>query len=124
VTNILAAAALYFAVVFGVGFVLGPIRVLLLEPRVGSVGAVAIEAPFLLGAMVIASRIVPRALQVAPSTGSLLSVGIVALALQQIADLTVGVALRGIPPLEQVARLATPEGMVYAALLVLFATMP
>jgi hypothetical protein len=36
----------------GVGFLLGPIRVLWLEPRVGLVIAAACEAPFLLAAMV------------------------------------------------------------------------
>ena len=46
-----AAVALYFAIVFGVGFLLGPIRVFLLEPRLGATLAVLLEAPLLLIAM-------------------------------------------------------------------------
>jgi hypothetical protein len=34
--KITGAAILYFIIVFGVGFLLGPIRVFLLEPRVGA----------------------------------------------------------------------------------------
>jgi hypothetical protein len=57
--RIAAAAALYFTIVFGVGFLLGPIRVLWLEPLVGPTAAALCEAPFLLAAMVIASLRVP-----------------------------------------------------------------
>ena len=103
---------------------LGTIRVVLLEPRLGLLGAVLCEAPFLLAAIVIASRIAPRALTAVPSRGALLSIGFVALALQQVADFVVGLTLRGLAPSEQVGRLATAEGTVYAILLVLFAIMP
>jgi hypothetical protein len=44
--RIAAAGLLYFAIVFGTGFILGPIRVLWLEPRVGPLVATACEAPF------------------------------------------------------------------------------
>jgi hypothetical protein len=57
--RIAAAAMLYFAVVFGVGFLLGPIRVLWLEPKLGPTGASLCEAPFLLLTMVIAARRLP-----------------------------------------------------------------
>lgn len=46
--KILAAALLYFLIVFGVGFLVGPVRVLYVEPRVGSTAAVMLEAPILL----------------------------------------------------------------------------
>lgn len=122
--RILAAATLYFLIVFGVGFALGPIRVLLMEPRLGKLGAVLCEAPFLLAAMVFASGVAPRALTATPSRRSLLSIGFIALALQQLADFIVGMALRGVGPSEQVSRLATAEGAVFAILLVMFALMP
>jgi hypothetical protein len=123
-TRILAAAVLYFLMVFGAGFAFGPIRVLLLEPRLGLLGAVLCEAPFLLAAICIASRIAPSLLKTAPSRGALLSIGLDALAMQQIADIVVGATLRGLTPAEQIARLATPQGTVYAILLILFAIMP
>lgn len=122
--RIVAAAGLYFLIVFGVGFLLGPIRVLWLEPRIGTLAAVLCETPFLLAAMVIASRFALHLVRLEPRNSALLCVGVVALAMQQIADVTVGVALRGISLGEQLARFATAEGAIYAALLVLFAIMP
>ncbi len=119
-----ATAFLYFLAAFGAGFLLGPIRVLVLEPRLGAVAAVLIEAPLLLAVIVVAARVVPRLLGVPPRLGPLLSVGFGALALQQIADVTVGYALRGLGLKEQLARLATPEGAIYVALLLAFALMP
>ena len=122
--KIAAAAALYFLTVFGVGFLLGPIRVLLLEPRFGPVTAVLCEAPFLLTAIVTAARWTPLAVRLKPRLGSLLGVGFGALALLLVCDFAVGKFLRGLSVHEQVSRLATTEGMVYAALLVIFAAMP
>jgi hypothetical protein len=43
--RILTSACLYFVIVFGVGFLLGPIRVLWLDPWLGKTAAVAVEAP-------------------------------------------------------------------------------
>ena len=120
----LAASALYFSMVFAAGFLLGPIRVVLLEPRIGPLAAVLCEAPFLIAAIVFASRAAPRMLMSAPSRTALVSIGLAALALQQAADLAVGSLLRGLTLAEQIARLATVEGMVYVVLLALFAAMP
>ena len=118
------AAALYFLATFSVGFLLGPIRLLLLEPRIGAVAATLCEAPLLLIAMAVAARWTPRLAGLTISPGGMLAVGIGALALQQAADLLVGMLLRGLSAQQQFARLATPEGAVYAALLALFALMP
>lgn len=122
--RILRAAFVYFVIVFGVGFLLGPIRVLWLEPRVGAFYAVLCEAPFLLAAILLASRVAPHLARLKPGVGGLLAMGVAALAMQQIADIAVGVALRGIGFREQLARFATAEGVVYAALLAVFAIMP
>ena len=122
--TIAAAALLYFLAVFGVGFALGSIRVLILEPRFGVVTATLCEAPCLLLAMVVAAYLIPRFIKVPAGTGAMLAIGFGALALQQAADLVVGTALRGISAADQLARLASPEGAIYAVLLVLFALMP
>ncbi|MBR0970563.1 MULTISPECIES: hypothetical protein [Bradyrhizobium] len=122
--RIMAAAGLYFLIVFGAGFLLGPIRVFLLEPRIGSLGAVLCETPFLLAAILVAARMAPRAVRLEPRTRALLGVGATALAMQQIADVVVGVALRGIGLREQIARFVTAEDAIYASLLLLFAIMP
>ena len=106
------------------GFVLGPIRVLWLEPRLGHLLATACEAPFLLAAMVVAARWVPRAVRLEKTLAPLALMGLGALLLQQIADFAVGIGLRGISLSEQLAHFATPEGVIYAALLAAFAAMP
>jgi hypothetical protein len=122
--GILRAAFIYFVIVFGVGFLLGPIRVLWLEPRVGAFCAVLCEAPFLLAAILLASRAAPRLARLTPHAGALLAMGVAALAMQQSADIAVGLAFRGIGLKEQLARFATAEGALYATLLVAFAIMP
>jgi len=122
--RVAAAAALYFALVFGVGFVLGPIRVLWLEPWLGKTAAVFCETPFLLIAMIVAARWVPGKVGLRIGLGSLAAMGAGALVLQQIADFAVGTTLRGMTPIEQLANFETPAGVLYAAALLAFAAMP
>jgi len=122
--RIVVAAVLYFAIVFAVGLALGPIRVLWLEPRLGVTLAVLCETPFLLAAMIFAARWVPRKTGLGNDLAPLALMGIGALALQQAADLGVGIWLRGLAPGQQYAGLATPAGAVYLALLVVFAVLP
>ena len=122
--RIAAAAVLYFAVVFGVGFLLGPIRVLFLEPHLGPTSAALCEAPFLVAAMVFASRWVPRFVRLRRDGSSLALMGGGTLVLQQMADVAVGIGLRGIAPSEQLAHFFTAPALVYAGLLLAFAAMP
>jgi hypothetical protein len=122
--RILISACLYFVIVFGVGFLLGPIRVLWLELSIGKTAAVAIETPFLLAAMIFATRQVPKWTGLDASIGSLAAMGIGALVLQQIADIAVAIGLRGMTLSEQIASFAKPEGLIYLSLIVLFAAMP
>jgi hypothetical protein len=122
--KIVLTASLYFLAIFAVGFMLGPIRVLLLEPRFGPVIAVLCEAPFLVMAFVLAARWSPRAARVALDAGSMLLVGIVALIMQQLAEFAVGAVLRGLSVSEQLAQLSTPQGVIYVLLLIIFAAMP
>jgi hypothetical protein len=122
--RVLAAALLYFAIVFGAGFMLGPIRVLVLEPRLGELWATACEAPFMLTAIVLAARWVPRATRLEMHFAPLALMGLIALVLQQIADFAVGIGLRGLSVAQQLAHFATAQGLIYAALLLAFAAMP
>ena len=48
--QVVKAGVLYFALVFGVGFVLGTIRTLLVVPRVGTRKAELMEMPIMLAA--------------------------------------------------------------------------
>ena len=121
----LASASLaYFAIVFSAGFFFGTIRVFGLEPRLGKTLAVACEAPFMLAVMIWAARRVPTRMGLSTDRGPLLGMGILALVFQQIADVFVGVAVRGLSPAQQIQHFATSEGAIYAVLLVLFAVMP
>jgi hypothetical protein len=122
--RIIAAAALYFLIVFGAGFLLGPVRVFWLEPRLGETIAALCEAPFLLVVIILAAQWVPRTLRLRRNMSSLTVMGLGALMFQQLADFAVGTFLRGITPAQQVARLATPAGLIYVALLLAFAAMP
>ncbi|MEJ2008058.1 MAG: hypothetical protein P8Z30_07880 [Acidobacteriota bacterium] len=56
----LKAGALYFALVFGAGFVLGIVRVLWVVPRVGTRTAELMETPFMLLAIIAAAWWVVR----------------------------------------------------------------
>jgi len=122
--RIAKAALLYFAAVYSAGFMLGTIRVILLEPRLGRTAAVICEAPFILTVMVFAARWTSSAVPLEAGRRGLLLMGLVALLLQQLADFALGTALRGITPAGQIAYFATRAGMVYATLLVAFLLMP
>jgi hypothetical protein len=120
----IVAAALYFAMVFTVGFTLGPVRVLLLEPRLGRMVATLIETPFLLTAIALAAPFVARRLRLSTSYPDLLTMGFGAAALGLLADFTVGLWLRNFTPAEQFATFATPAGGLYLALIAILALAP
>jgi hypothetical protein len=63
--NILKAAVVYFALVFGAGFVLGPIRILFIVPRFGVRLAELMEFPVMLVVIVLAARWLVRKFQLA-----------------------------------------------------------
>jgi hypothetical protein len=123
-SRIIAAAALYFVLVFVVGLILGPMRVLWLEPMLGQTIAVLCEMPFLIAAMFLAARWAPRWTKLNGSWLSALAVGLIALAFQQLADLAVGFGLRGMTLNDQLSFFTTPPGFIYAASLMLFALAP
>lgn len=119
-----AAGLLYFCAVFAAGFVLGPIRVLLLEPRVGELAAVAIEAPFLIAAMFFAARFLVGNFGLNGARPSQAAMGLLALALLLVMEEALAWLLRG-QPLEQHARhYLSPPGLLSLALFALFAAMP
>lgn len=123
-SRLLRAAAIYFVAVFAVGLLLRPVRVLWLEPWLGQTIAVLIEAPFLIGAMAVGARLARAWAQPRGGCGVHLGIGVIALAMQQIADLAVGFGLRGMTLADQLAYFATPAGMIYAATLAIFALVP
>lgn len=122
-SRVLLAGAAYFASVFVAAFALGAIRTFLLEPRLGETLAVAIEAPFLIGAMFLSARhVIPR-LRPPTSVGALLGVGLFALLLQQVAEFGLVIAA-GETVQSHLAYLITIAGMIYLAALCVFVVLP
>jgi hypothetical protein len=57
---IVKAGILYFALVFGAGFVLGPIRVFWVVPHLGERTAELVEMPIMFMVMIVAARRIVR----------------------------------------------------------------
>jgi hypothetical protein len=122
--KVLKAGLIYFALVFGAGFVLGPVRVLYLVPRVGARAAELIEMPVMLAVAIVAARRVVSRLAVPSNTSIRLAMGGVALGMLLAAEFALVRPLRGLSMAEYLATRDPVSGTVYAAMLVLVAVMP
>ena len=120
----LQAGLLYFFLVFGAGFVLGPIRLLWIVPRVGSRIAELIESPIMLLVIVFAARWVVRRLAVPPAFPIRLGMGCFALGLMLAAEFGFVLQLRGLSIEAYLASRDPVAGTLYYAMLVLLALMP
>ena len=124
ILRLVKVAAIYFALVFGVGFALGPIRVLWLEPRLGVRVAQLVESPFMLVAIIVAGRWVARRLCFSQAPAFRLGVGLLAAGLVLAADVGVGVGLRDMSVIEVFTQRDPVSGAVYYALVALTAVGP
>jgi hypothetical protein len=122
--QILKAGLLYFALVFGAGFVLGPIRILWVVPRFDARIAELLEMPIMFVVIVLAARWTVRRLAVPSTPLHRLGMGVVALALLLVAELTLVLWLQGLSIREYLASRDPVSGMVYSVLLGVFAIMP
>ena len=120
----LKAGALYFAVVFGAGFVLGPIRILWAVPRFGTRTAELMESPIMLAVTILAARWIVRRFAVPPTAVQRLGIGLVALGFLLLAELTFVLWFREMTLAEYIAARDPISGAVYVILLALFALMP
>ncbi len=119
----MARGVVYFALVFGVGFILGPIRVLWLEPRLGQRSAELIETPLMLVAIYFAAGFVIKRFEASRRVEYLYS-GLVALSVLLVAEFTVVLALRGLSVQEYLAQSDPVADAVYVVMLIIFAVMP
>jgi hypothetical protein len=117
------AACMYFAAVFGAGFVLGIIRVLWLVPRVGVRSAELIEMPLMVLATVLAARWVILCVGGPSVRFARGRVGLFALVLLVGTEIGVG-SLQGSPVTEYFTARDPVSGMAYFIALALFALMP
>jgi len=120
----LKAGLLYFALVFGAGFVLGPIRILWLVPRLGTRMAELVEMPFMLVVIIFAARWTVQRLVLPPTLAIRLPMGVLALGLLLMAEFILVLWLRGLTIDEYIATRDPVAGAVYLLMLGLFAMMP
>jgi hypothetical protein len=116
------AAALYFLVVFGTGFVLGSVRVLLVAPRVGERAAELLEMPLMFLAIVLTARLVVH--RFAGRAVFWPVVGLIAATAVLACDAVVGVWLRGLSVRAVFLDRDPVSGAAYYSLLAVFALAP
>ncbi|HEX6279423.1 MAG TPA: hypothetical protein VFZ49_05345 [Pyrinomonadaceae bacterium] len=116
------AASAYFAIVFAVGFILGVIRVLLVAPYLGERDAELIELPFMLTAIVLASRWTVNRFKL--EIWSAIISGCIAAGLLLVVEFSVVLWLRGLSIREFLASRDPVAATAYYAAVSLFAIMP
>ncbi|HEX2510489.1 MAG TPA: hypothetical protein VHK66_08220 [Microvirga sp.] len=120
----LKAGIAYFAVVFAAGFLLGTVRVLLLAPRIGELGAVAVEVPLMLAvAWFACARLLCR-FEVGGSVIGRFLMGGVAFGLLTIAEIGVSIAAFGRSPAEHLAAYRSGGSILGGLAQIAFAAIP
>lgn len=122
--NVLKAALAYFAIVFATGLVLGPVRVLLVAPRLGERLAELLELPLMIVVIVLAARWIVGRFQLPADAISRLGTGLIALGLGLVFEFTLVLKLRGITLEEYFATRDPVSGTAYHITLILFGLMP
>ena len=122
--QILKAGVLYFALVFGVGFVLGSVRTLWVVPRFGARTAELMETPIMFVVTIVAARWVVRRLAVPAKPSNRLGMGCIGLGLMLVAEFTLVLWLRGVSINEYLASRDPVSGTVYYVMLGVLCIMP
>jgi hypothetical protein len=122
--RILKSGLLYFALVFAVGFMLGPVRIFWIAPRVGARTAELLEAPVMLLVSVVVARWIVRRLGVSSKLSSRLGMAALALGLMLLAEFTLVISLRRVSIRQYLAERDPVAGVVYYVTLGVFALMP
>lgn len=122
--RVAAAGAIYFLVLFLLGFVLGAIRLLVIAPRFGDVVAVLLELPLMLAASWLVCLYLVRRMDVAADLKSRLLMGLTGFALLVLAEITLGLFGFGRSLETQLADLAEPAGLIGLAGQIGFGAIP
>ncbi len=118
------AGAAYFGLVFGLGFALGVVRVLITAPRLGEIRAVLLEAPVIPTASWLVSRWCVAAFRVAPGAAERMTMGFAAFSLTMLAELGLAVLLFGRTIAEHLATYTHAAGLIGLVAQLLFALIP
>ncbi len=121
--SLLKASGLYFLLVFGAGFLIGPIRIWWLELRLGVRTAELLEMPVMIAVTIAAAWRVVRGHHPPFSKIRCTGIGAIALLLMFGAEFML-VWMRGLSPREYLATRDPVSGTAYLAALALFAAMP
>jgi hypothetical protein len=122
--RLLAAAFAYFALAFGAGFALAPVRLLWLAPRIGTRAAELVELPVMLAVTWLAARFVTRRFEVPQGRGPRLAMGWLAATLLLAAEFTLVLRLRGLTLEDYFATRDPVSGTAYYVAVLLLALMP
>jgi hypothetical protein len=122
--QMIKAGALYFLLVFGAGFVLGPIRLRWVVPRFGTRLGELLEAPLMLVVIFLSARWIVQELAVPSIPFFRLGMGCIALILMLVAEFALVLRLRRLSIKEYLASRDPVSGTVYYAMLGVFAVMP
>jgi hypothetical protein len=122
--QILKAGTLYFALVFGAGFMLGTIRTLWVVPSLGMRKAELMEAPIMFVITILAARWVVGRFSLPPGWVTRLGMGFVGLGFLLVGELGFVLWLRGMTIREYIASRDPVAGTVYIVMLGIFAVMP
>lgn len=122
-TAAVTAGIVYFTVVFAVGFGLGTLRTLWIEPSVGNLWAVLIELPFILGASWQACGWSLRRFSII-SLPQRLTMGLVAFLLLMGVEVMLAVLVFGTSLSDYATRWGSPAGALGLLGQICFAGMP
>jgi hypothetical protein len=123
-TRALQAGSIYFLLIFGLGFVLGTLRVLVVAPRLGALAAVLAELPVILTAAWLVCARVTAGFRVPRSWQARLVMGGIAFALLMLAELGLSVVLLGNSLVDYLAAYRAVDGALGLAGQVAFAVFP
>ncbi|MBS1823834.1 MAG: hypothetical protein JST93_00815 [Acidobacteria bacterium] len=110
--------------VFGTGFVLGPMRILLLVPRVGERWAELAEMPVMLTACYLSARWVCRRFAMPARASPRILMGLLAMVLLLAAEFGLVLSLRGMSVAEYLATRDPVSGAAYYLAVAAFGALP
>ena len=122
--RIVWTALFYFSLAFAAGFALGVVRGLVVEPAVGPLMAVLIEAPFIVAVCWFACGAAVRRFSPPAAPSARLAVGALWLCLLIAAEAGVGLWARGLSLADTLAAFVAPAGLVGLAAQIVCAAFP